>query len=741
MIRTIVESMTFRRFYLKFKSISQKTLEKRFPWLYRLIFFRLKSSIKRRYLSSLSPSGIENLSPKKLFEFEQKKGFSPLVSVIIPNYNHAPYLRKRLETVYQQTYQNIEVILLDDCSSDDSSVVLKEFAERYKDKSRLIINEQNSGAAFRQWRKGFNEAKGDYVWIAESDDYCDLNFIETLVPYFQNPAIQLAYCPSVFVNNDNYNSVWTIYDYLSDIDTNLWKSNFLLPSHQLVQKAWSIKNIVPNASSAIFKKPSDSSFLEDPEWQCMKICGDWIFYLHIIRAGLVAYDTGANNYYRIHESNSSASTYSKDSYYQEHEKVAKELVKLYSIDDSALKKQEEAVKQHWRTHRPNDDISQLTSSYNLSKADTWRQEYKPNIMMLTLGFSTGGGETFPILMANLLDKAGYTVTFVNFNHAPTEAGIRQMLQPQIPVIELSNLEYFSEIARVMGIDIVHSHHAWVDSTVCQLLLEMETPRVVITSHGMYEAIAEQDRVAAVALLAKRACKVVYIAEKNLLGFEEGELPDNHLVKIENALPVYDVHPVSRSSLNIPEDAFVVCIASRAIAEKGWAEAISIVSKARRQTDKDIRLVLAGNGEEYTRLSNQKDLPKYVHLLGFRGDVRELFAMSDLGMLPTRFKGESAPLVLIECLHAGRPMLASDVGEVKNMLTTEQGMAGMAVPLIDWQIDIDNMADRLSALVEDKEQFINVCSQVPQASQRFMATEMISKYEKVYFECCKSDLNL
>lgn len=741
MIRTIVESMTFRRFYLKFKSISQKTLEKRFPWLYRLIFFRLKSSIKRRYLSSLSPSGIENLSPKKLFEFEQKKGFSPLVSVIIPNYNHAPYLRKRLETVYQQTYQNIEVILLDDCSSDDSSVVLKEFAERYKDKSRLIINEQNSGAAFRQWRKGFNEAKGDYVWIAESDDYCDLNFIETLVPYFQNPAIQLAYCPSVFVNNDNYNSVWTIYDYLSDIDTNLWKSNFLLPSHQLVQKAWSIKNIVPNASSAIFKKPSDSSFLEDPEWQCMKICGDWIFYLHIIRAGLVAYDTGANNYYRIHESNSSASTYSKDSYYQEHEKVAKELVKLYSIDDSALKKQEEAIKQHWRTHRPNDDISQLTSSYNLSKADTWRQEYKPNIMMLTLGFSTGGGETFPILMANLLDKAGYTVTFVNFNHAPTEAGIRQMLQPQIPVIELSNLEYFSEIARVMGIDIVHSHHAWVDSTVCQLLLEMETPRVVITSHGMYEAIAEQDRVAAVALLAKRACKVVYIAEKNLLGFEEGELPDNHLVKIENALPVYDVHPVSRSSLNIPEDAFVVCIASRAIAEKGWAEAISIVSKARRQTDKDIRLVLAGNGEEYTRLSNQKDLPKYVHLLGFRGDVRELFAMSDLGMLPTRFKGESAPLVLIECLHAGRPMLASDVGEVKNMLTTEQGMAGMAVPLIDWQIDIDNMADRLSALVEDKEQFINVCSQVPQASQRFMATEMISKYEKVYFECCKSDLNL
>lgn len=738
MIRNLVGSKNFRAFYHKSKLIGYRLLSKRFPWLYSLIFFKLKSWAKRKYLSNLSSIRSDHISPEKFFQSKSDQNFNPLISVIIPNYNHAPYLRKRLETVYQQTYKNIEVILLDDCSSDNSHEILREFAGRYKDKTKLIFNEENSGSVFRQWRKGFNEAAGDYIWIAESDDYCDLNFLETLVPSFQNSAVQLAYCPSVFVHDDSYSPIWTIYEYLSDVDDNLWKSNFLLTAHQIVQSAWAIKNIVPNASSALFKKPSDLEFLENSDWQSMKICGDWIFYLNIIRGGLVSYRTGANNYYRIHQSNSSASTYSKDSYYQEHAMVAKALVQLYAIDARVLKKQESAVKQHWLTHRPKEDISKLKFSYDLSKQDEWRKQYKPNIMMLTLGFSTGGGETFPILMANLLHESGYAVSFVNFNHAPTEPGIREMLSSQIPVIELSNLEYFSVITELMGIDIVHSHHAWVDSTVCQLLIDSEKPSVVVTSHGMYEMIEEQDRFEAVALLAQRACQVVYIAEKNLRGFKKGELSDHQLVKIDNALPLYELNPATRSEFGIPEEAFVICVVSRAIPEKGWAEAIEIVNRVHNQTSKDIHLILVGDGDEYQRLSAQKELQSYIHLLGFRKDVRELFAMADLGMLPTRFKGESAPLVLIECLHAGRPMLASDVGEVKNMLTTEQGMAGEVVPLINWQIDIDSVVCKLCLLIEDKKYYEQVCFQVPMASQKFTATKMMAKYEKVYLDCYKAD---
>ena len=71
-----------------------------------------------------------------------------LVSIIVPNYNHALYLRERLDSIYSQTYKKFEVILLDDASSDNSVEILTEYAQKYPQKTRLIVNEKNSGKVF-----------------------------------------------------------------------------------------------------------------------------------------------------------------------------------------------------------------------------------------------------------------------------------------------------------------------------------------------------------------------------------------------------------------------------------------------------------------------------------------------------------------------------------------------------------------------------------------------------------------
>jgi len=105
---------------------------------------------------------------------------SPLVSIVIPNYNHEKYLGKRIESVLNQTFQNFEVILLDDCSTDDSFSLLKELEDHPK-VTHLIINEANSGSPFKQWSKGIALAKGQYVWIAESDDWAEKTFLEESV--------------------------------------------------------------------------------------------------------------------------------------------------------------------------------------------------------------------------------------------------------------------------------------------------------------------------------------------------------------------------------------------------------------------------------------------------------------------------------------------------------------------------------------------------------------------------------
>src|SRR5713226_5897350 len=119
----------------------------------------------------------------------------PKVSVIIPNYNHARFLRKRIESVLEQTYQDFELILLDDYSTDESRTILEQYSS--DPRVRIEFNSANSGSPFKQWNKGVRLACGKYIWIAESDDYADERLLERLVAVLKaDPQISFAYCRS-----------------------------------------------------------------------------------------------------------------------------------------------------------------------------------------------------------------------------------------------------------------------------------------------------------------------------------------------------------------------------------------------------------------------------------------------------------------------------------------------------------------------------------------------------------------
>lgn len=104
---------------------------------------------------------------------------NPFISVVIPNYCHSKYLTQRIESVLNQTYQNFEVIILDDCSPDNglSRFVIEKFRDNFR-VSYIIYNEENTGNTFMQKEKGIRVAKGDLCWIAKSDDCCELNMLK-----------------------------------------------------------------------------------------------------------------------------------------------------------------------------------------------------------------------------------------------------------------------------------------------------------------------------------------------------------------------------------------------------------------------------------------------------------------------------------------------------------------------------------------------------------------------------------
>ena len=149
------------------------------------------------------------------------EAFSPRVTVIVPNYNHARFLPEQLNSIYRQTYRNFEVILLDDASSDESVSVLKKYASLHSDRTICHFNETNSGGVFYQWKRGLEIASGDLIWIAESDDFCSPDFLSELVRFFRNNAVMLAFSRTDFVLGSPLSRIWTSEAYWSEVGFDL----------------------------------------------------------------------------------------------------------------------------------------------------------------------------------------------------------------------------------------------------------------------------------------------------------------------------------------------------------------------------------------------------------------------------------------------------------------------------------------------------------------------------------------
>lgn len=215
---------------------------------------------------------------------------NPLVSVIVPNYNYAPYLDVRMESILNQTYPHFEVIILDDCSTDDSLAVLEKYRSHPK-VAKVIVNETNSGSPFKQWEKGIREASGEIIWIAESDDTCSLDFLATLVPLYVAHDAVLTFCHSVLIDEQGqpFRENRQMHQVTSDVS---------MDGKAFIQQYLAFKNEVQNASCAIFSKQAAMAI--DRHYMDFKGAGDWFFWIQLAERGPVSFASAACNHYRLH---------------------------------------------------------------------------------------------------------------------------------------------------------------------------------------------------------------------------------------------------------------------------------------------------------------------------------------------------------------------------------------------------------------------------------------------------------
>jgi hypothetical protein len=162
--------------------------------------------------------------------------------------------------------------------------------------SQFIVNKQNSGSTFKQWQRGIELAKGEYIWIAESDDYSDIAFLENNIKMFQkDTSIAFSYCRTKTINEKDGitgNEIWG-----EAINPQVWEEDRVFTGTDLLNEYFKYRNIIPNTSAVVFQKKYFDPWIVNK----LRYCGDWLLWGIMCKDAKVGFISKHLNFFRHHD--------------------------------------------------------------------------------------------------------------------------------------------------------------------------------------------------------------------------------------------------------------------------------------------------------------------------------------------------------------------------------------------------------------------------------------------------------
>jgi teichuronic acid biosynthesis glycosyltransferase TuaG len=211
---------------------------------------------------------------------------TPLVSIIIPLYNGERFIAQTIESVLAQTYRNIEVIVVDDASTDGGCDIVRRYSTE-DSRLRLIPSETNFGGPARPRNIGIEASRGEFITFVDADDVWKPHKLQTQLDFFsQYPDIDMVYSPAEII--DEHGKI-----------TPIRKQRFL----SLLMRLISPKNAIIygnfiNINTVMIRQPLTSHFTEDSRLVAIE---DWMFHILNLQNGMKAISVEeALIYYRIH---------------------------------------------------------------------------------------------------------------------------------------------------------------------------------------------------------------------------------------------------------------------------------------------------------------------------------------------------------------------------------------------------------------------------------------------------------
>jgi len=392
-----------------------------------------------------------------------------------------------------------------------------------------------------------------------------------------------------------------------------------------------------------------------------------------------------------------------------------------------------------------------------------------NILLATEVIVPGGAEAFVLRLSKAFQDRGHSVVVFGFYENQGDSNIARIIAPGVEVvwakypfpallqkvdgllfrlkIDNSVRNYFvkrslKKLIKRQRTEVMHSHLLKVDAMCVQVGNELDVP-VVTTIHGDYLQfynktknnipipLLHYKRKAAKNLIALK--KVVCISDKQLAFFNEVFPAETKakLTKIYNgyqSLKPAGSNTTMRQNLGIKDTDFVFGMVSRGIAEKGWQTVIDAFLMLGKE---NARLVFVGEGEHLTKLKNEYKDNDRIHFTGNSGSPLELINIFDVALLPSVYASESLPTVVIEYLFCGKPVIASDAGEISNMLQNEGRQAGIIVPIRDGAVSSQELCTAMKRYMNDSALYHEHSNNAAICFEQFDMDKCISSYMDVY----------
>ncbi len=286
------------------------------------------------------------------------------------------------------------------------------------------------------------------------------------------------------------------------------------------------------------------------------------------------------------------------------------------------------------------------------------------------------------------------------------------------------------IVKKEKIHVVHSHLFPTDLLVAKSNLPNKVKHFT-TIHGDYLRHYTTDKEKRkiknfeekLALIKAKLNGIIVISDKQLDFFKNDLNWSGKITKIYNG---FIFSPPKNLKGNC--DKFVIGMVSRGIKEKGWKEACEAFIAAGIENS-ELRLI--GESDYLAELQKEYQSQSNIHFLGYRPDPLDEIIKFDLALLPSYYGSESLPTVLIEYFHCGIPVIATNIGEVPQMMHTENGKAGIIIENGSKPVSIDKLANAILDIQGDEMNRNNYKKCSKECAKKFNIEICVSNYLSFY----------